>query len=208
MGDNKVITATYIWTEIECMAAHEWANKPNNKPRFGRSFKWIMGLLLSAFIFINLLAIFVESIRSPSSLTNIEFWQELYFAWGATSSLWIKIFALFMIVFGFYWLIHRYISPWLQRRYVKKNFFKHPDAETTVQLTIDDETVMCEIEGKTKTINKWKVFNKVVKTKGGFHFYIGNWYTWIPNHAFNSKDDILTLSHLAKEKSLYYEEIE
>ena len=208
MGDKKVITATYIWTENECMDAHEWATKPTDQAGLGGLFRWIMGLMFIGFIFINLVVIFIESTKPTNNLANIEFWQELYFAWGATSNLWIKIFLLFVIVFGLFWLQHRFVSPWLQRRYVKKHFSKHPNAETTVQITIDDENVTCELGDATTTINKWKVFSKVVKTKGGFHLYIGNGYTWIPNHAFNSEDDVLSLSHLAKEKLSCYEEME
>jgi hypothetical protein len=208
MEDNKVITATYQWTEEECVAANEWANKSNNQTGFGKLFKRIIVLMLIAFIFMNLVVIFIESTKSTSNLTNMEFWQELYFAWGATSDLWFKIVALLMIVFGLFWLSQRYLSPWAQRRYVKKHFSKHPDAETTIQITIDGEAVMCEIGDGTTTINKWKVFSKVVQTKGGFLLYIGNGYTWIPNHAFNSKDDLLTLSQLVIEKSICFEEVE
>ena len=208
MGENKVITAAYKWTEEECMAAHEWATRPKNKTGFGKLFKFVIGLMLVAFIFMNFVVIFIESTKSTRSLTNIEFWRELYFAWGATSDLWIKIIALFVVVFGFFWLTQRYLSPWSQRRYVKKHFSKHPDAETAVKITIDDETVKCEVGDESTTIHKWKVFSKVVQTKGGFHFYTGNLYTWIPNHAFDSKDDILSLSNLAKEKSLCFEEVE
>jgi hypothetical protein len=208
MEDNQVITATYTWTEQECLDAHDWATKPNTQTGFGGLFKWIMGLMLFAFLFMNGIVIFVESTKSASNLTHIEFWQELYFAWGATWGLWIKILALFVTVFGLFWLQYRYVSPWLQRRHVRKHFSKHPDAETIVRITVDDEEVTCEIGDETKTINKWKVFTKVVKTEGGFHLYIGNGYTWIPNHAFNSKDNILSLGRLAKEKSPCYEENE
>jgi hypothetical protein len=208
MGEKEVIAATYTWNEMECLDAHNWATRPKNQTGFGGLFKWIIGLMLFAFLFINLVVIFIESTKSTNGLANIEFWRELYFAWGESSGLWFLIFALFMFVFGLFWLQHRYVSPWLQSRYVKKHFSEHPIAETTVKVTIDDETITCEIGDETKTINKWKVFNKVVKTKGGFHFYIGDGYTWIPNHSFNSKDAILSLSHLAQKNSLSYEEIE
>lgn len=209
MEMDKVITISYRWTVDEWLDANTWATTLKDKKGFGGLFKWILGLMLAAFVFMNLVVIFVEYTWSSNSLTNIEFWKELLFAWGVSLDYVVKIFALFLFVFGFFWISQTYITPWLARRNVEKGYSGYPGAEKTFKITIDDEAIAWEIGDELKMINKWQVFSKVVKTKGGFYFY-DKWNSsiWMPNHAFKSKEEMMSLGQLVQDKSISYEEIQ
>jgi hypothetical protein len=212
MNTDEVITATritaaYRWTANESLNAHAWVTGPAYKKGGKGLLKWVIGLLLSGFVFATLVVILVESIRSPASLSGSEFWRDLFMGWVESSGTFAKLVGLFVLVFGGFWIEVRYISPWLQRRRVRQYFSRNPDAEIDIRVTIDAQALTWEFGDATQTTNKWKVYREVVKTPDGFLFFPGNGYTWIPDHAFQSQQDISLLCQWARSYANRYREI-
>ncbi len=201
------ITAAYRWNAEECLKSYAWASQPDYKNGGKGLFQWAIGLLLAAFLVTTFLVIWITYMRSPGSLLGREFWKELFLGWVESSGSFARLVGLFVLVFGGVWIMLRYVSPWLQRRRMRQYFSKNPGAETDVRVTIDAQTLAWEIGDATQTINKWKVYSKVVKAPEGFLFFLGSNYSWLPAHAFASGQDIARLSQLARQNALAYEEI-
>ena len=205
--DDQTITAAYRWTAEECLAAHKCVSRPCGKNVPIGLLKWMLGLLLGGFVFMNLVVMFVMHIRTPGILSTRGFWQELIAGWSGSYFLVLQIIGLFVLVFGGYWLVTCYLVPRMGRKRVLKHFAENPKAEVDIQITIDPEELVWEFGEATKTTNKWQVYSKIIRADDGFLFYIDNCYNWIPNHAFSTRDDIPALSRLAREKAPNYEEI-
>ena len=205
--DDQTITAAYRWTAEECLISNSAFSKPCSEKFPTALFKKLVVILLSAFIFINLVVLFVTYIASPDAFSAREFMLELIAGWLGSSQYVFQIIGLFVLVFGGYWLVTCYLVPRMGRRRVLKHFAENPNAEVDIRITIDPEELVWEFGEATKTTNKWKVYSKILKTDNGFLFYMDNCYNWIPNHAFKSKNDIIALNKMIKENAPCYEEI-
>ncbi len=207
MDTDEVIEATYYWTVSESLSVNEWIAKPYYQKLARGLLKWAIGLLLFALIGTMLIVIIVYFLSSPNSLLSSGFWNDLLTGWLESSIDLAKLVGLGVLVFGGLWINTRYVSPWFQRRSIRRYFSKNPSAEIPIRIIINSEALTWELGDETKITNKWKVYNRVDKSPDGFLFHLEGQHAWIPNHAFKSKRDIEMFSRLAQQNASCYEEI-
>jgi len=217
MNSDELVEVSYYWTKDESLAVHKCissVNRPFNKKLGQGLVKWVIILMLSGLLFSIMIVVFVSVLRSPDSILSYEFWKEFYVdiveSKGELVDILVligKIFSLFVLVFGANWVIPRYVEPWLSKRRIERYFSTNPNLKIPVHVVIDSKTLNWEIGDETKITHDWKAYTRIDKSTDGFLFHWGGQHSWIPNHAFKSKQEIEIFNRMARQNASSYEEI-
>ena len=101
---------------------------------------------------------------------------------------------LILIICGIGYFLIRF----LERRRMRRNFFKNPEKDSDIHWQISEESWQCQ----TQIISSnfiWKVFIKAFETPDGFLFYSQPLiFLWLPKHGFANPSDIEKLSAWAQ----------
>jgi hypothetical protein len=92
-----------------------------------------------------------------------------------------------------------------------------PGAEINVSVTIDPLELAWNFGDEARVIAGWQTYLRVVRSREGFYFLTVNDHawdkdlnvvrTWIPNHAFQSEQDMAIIHRWAQQSTYRYEEV-
>jgi ATP-dependent Zn protease len=86
-----------------------------------------------------------------------------------------------------------------RNKLLTRNFFQSPERDKTIEYEFSENAVFSKIEGIREDKLQWSSFIKVVQTAKGLLLYTQPQLAiWIPNHAFQSKEDEQAVAELAK----------
>jgi hypothetical protein len=180
MKKNIHITATFIWTFDDLIARKKELVKKTGASSGKLSiFSWLIyGILILAIAWVITRLLNKQIVISFTTLQN-----------------YLPMIGMYLLLSIALWATFIFV----QRRNLKQSFLKSPDSNKRVLVTITRDEIVMQADGSSETRWKWKALSGVRKTpKGFFFFQAPRTVFWIPVRAFQSTDDIETVSELAK----------
>jgi hypothetical protein len=181
MKKNVHITATFVWS-FDDFVARRKALVTNPVASSGKKTsifpRLVYGLLILAIAWV-----IVKLLNNQITLLF------------PTIQNYLPLIGIYLLLSIALWAIFTFI----QRRNLKQSFLKSPDSNKSVLVTITRDEIVMKADGSSENRWNWKALNEVRKTPKGFVFFQApRTVFWIPNRAFQSVDDIETVSELAK----------
>jgi hypothetical protein len=178
---RQPITATYIVTPAEVKRAQVTASSVRDAEPADSKVPEIIAYGILG-IFVSLMFLFQAGEQNVS------------FEIPAASDIFL-VSLLFVLIFAA-WAIFRYTQYYS----FKKDFAKLPLKEKRVEYLFSENEVCSKTKGVFEGTHQWSSYVKVVRTTKGFLFYSQpHLYAWIPNHAFQSKEDAQAVAELARQ---------
>ena len=179
MKKNIHITGTFIWTLDDLIARKKaLLTKPALSGKLS-IFSWLVyGLLAVAIVWIVTKVLNKQIIPSFTTIQG-----------------YLPLIGLYLLLSIILWVTYDFI----QKRKLKQSFLQSPDSNKSVLVTITSDEIVMKADGSSETKWSWKALNEVRKTPKGFCFFQApRTVFWIPMRAFQSANDIETVSELAK----------
>jgi len=180
MKQNIHITATFIWTFDDLIARKKaLVTRPGASSGKLSIFPWLTyGLLVLAIVWIVTKLLDKQIIPSFTTIQS-----------------YLPLFGMYLFLSIALWATFTFI----QKRNLKQEFLKSPDSNKRVLVTITPDEIVMKADGSSEARWNWKVLSEVRKTPKGFCFFQApRTVFWIPIRAFQSANDIETVTELAK----------
>ncbi len=98
-------------------------------------------------------------------------------------------------------------SLYSQKATSKKVFSQTPWANRHIEYNFSKDEIVERVEGISETKFPWTNIRRVKRTKKGFIFYRSQSYFWVPEHAFQSREEANTAAEFAHQSVQNYSEI-
>jgi hypothetical protein len=93
------------------------------------------------------------------------------------------------------WAVFRYV----QNNSFKRNFSNLPVGNKRIEYVFSESSVFSKVKGVFEESHQWTSYVRVVRTPKGFLYYTQpQLCSWIPDHVFQSKEDIQAVVELAR----------
>jgi hypothetical protein len=110
----------------------------------------------------------------------------------------IQTSSVIIVLAGAYLLFLRHFE---YKYFARRRFKKRPDKNKNIRIEVTEDLIKSEVEDIGKSEANWNSVFKALRTKEGIIIYPNDGiYHWLPNHAFQSEDELNQFWDLVKRK--------